>query len=137
MQLFLRAIDGARTRGLDLGKVARYQLRHYRNYSFCRLIDFITACISACESDRRGSNPRSRPWQGRALPTTPLSHLYPFVPHEQYILYCRHSVLSTTFSHFLKHFFVNVCNHPFFRWRSQSFFYAKPLHALILIWLRN
>ena len=22
--------DGARTRGLDLGKVARYQLRHYR-----------------------------------------------------------------------------------------------------------
>ncbi len=24
------AIDGARTRGLDLGKVARYQLRHYR-----------------------------------------------------------------------------------------------------------
>ena len=28
--LFERAIDGARTRGLDLGKVARYQLRHYR-----------------------------------------------------------------------------------------------------------
>ena len=28
--LLLRAIDGARTRGLDLGKVARYQLRHYR-----------------------------------------------------------------------------------------------------------
>ena len=27
-----RAIDGARTRGLDLGKVARYQLRHYRIY---------------------------------------------------------------------------------------------------------
>ncbi len=27
---FMRAIDGARTRGLDLGKVARYQLRHYR-----------------------------------------------------------------------------------------------------------
>ncbi len=30
-----RAIDGARTRGLDLGKVARYQLRHYR--IFCCL----------------------------------------------------------------------------------------------------
>ena len=28
--LNFRAIDGARTRGLDLGKVARYQLRHYR-----------------------------------------------------------------------------------------------------------
>ncbi len=31
-QTSLRAIDGARTRGLDLGKVARYQLRHYRIY---------------------------------------------------------------------------------------------------------
>ena len=30
---------------------------------------------SRYKSDRRGSNPRSRPWQGRALPTTPLSHL--------------------------------------------------------------
>ena len=27
-----KAIDGARTRGLDLGKVARYQLRHYRKF---------------------------------------------------------------------------------------------------------
>lgn len=32
----------------------------------------LTALI--LKSDRRGSNPRSRPWQGRALPTTPLSH---------------------------------------------------------------
>ena len=32
--LFMRAIDGARTRGLDLGKVARYQLRHYRMFSY-------------------------------------------------------------------------------------------------------
>lgn len=31
--------------------------------------------LSCYKSDRRGSNPRSRPWQGRALPTTPLSHL--------------------------------------------------------------
>ena len=30
----LRAIDGARTRGLDLGKVARYQLRHYRIFYY-------------------------------------------------------------------------------------------------------
>ena len=30
VHLPMRAIDGARTRGLDLGKVARYQLRHYR-----------------------------------------------------------------------------------------------------------
>ena len=33
----VRAIDGARTRGLDLGKVARYQLRHYRICSLCSL----------------------------------------------------------------------------------------------------
>ena len=26
------------------------------------------------QSDRRGSNPRPRPWQGRTLPTEPLSH---------------------------------------------------------------
>lgn len=31
-----RAIDGVRTRGLNLGKVARYQLRHYRIYSLVR-----------------------------------------------------------------------------------------------------
>ena len=30
ISFIIRAIDGARTRGLDLGKVARYQLRHYR-----------------------------------------------------------------------------------------------------------
>ena len=33
----IRAIDGARTRGLDLGKVARYQLRHYRIRYVCVL----------------------------------------------------------------------------------------------------
>ena len=32
------------------------------------------ASTKSLASDRRGSNPRSRPWQGRALPTTPLSH---------------------------------------------------------------
>ena len=37
----LRAIDGARTRGLDLGKVARYQLRHYRIYC-CQLFSSAT-----------------------------------------------------------------------------------------------
>ena len=35
MLFFFRAIDGARTRGLDLGKVARYQLRHYRILCRC------------------------------------------------------------------------------------------------------
>ena len=38
----LRAIDGARTRGLDLGKVARYQLRHYRIYDVVWVITSAT-----------------------------------------------------------------------------------------------
>ena len=38
----LRAIDGARTRGLDLGKVARYQLRHYRIYNVSWVITSVT-----------------------------------------------------------------------------------------------
>ena len=37
VHLSMRAIDGARTRGLDLGKVARYQLRHYRICYVCEL----------------------------------------------------------------------------------------------------
>ena len=41
------------------------------------------------KSDRRGSNPRPRPWQGRTLPTEPLSR-FVCVPHlEQYILYYK------------------------------------------------
>ena len=40
------------------------------------------------KSDRRGSNPRSRPWQGRALPTTPLSHVLSCVPsYAWHVLY--------------------------------------------------
>ena len=38
-----RAIDGARTRGLDLGKVARYQLRHYRMCSVWKFYLFSSA----------------------------------------------------------------------------------------------
>ena len=48
-------------------------------YSYGKLIegDEKSISLSWCfKSDRRGSNPRSRPWQGRALPTTPLSHLW-------------------------------------------------------------
>ena len=39
-----------------------------------RIIKIRAWKIQTLASDRRGSNPRSRPWQGRALPTTPLSH---------------------------------------------------------------
>ena len=55
------------------------------------------------ESDRRGSNPRSRPWQGRALPTTPLSHIsYSlYISREQDILYYFFLIMSTLFFIFL------------------------------------
>ena len=45
------------------------------------------------ESDRRDSNPRSRPWQGRALPTTPLSHVYTLKTAHRIFIY---SSLSQT-----------------------------------------
>ena len=45
-----------------------YKVKKSRNPHKCVVSRPLT------ESDRRGSNPRSRPWQGRALPTTPLSH---------------------------------------------------------------
>ena len=49
------------------------------------------------KSDRRGSNPRSRPWQGRALPTTPLSHIMTVPFSEQSLFYLIHSLLSIIF----------------------------------------
>ena len=51
------------------------------------------------KSDRRGSNPRSRPWQGRALPTTPLSQtrFWKCFPQRQDILYHRELRLSNVF----------------------------------------
>ena len=35
---------------------------------------YIMRCISFPQSARRDSNPRPRPWQGRAPPTEPLAH---------------------------------------------------------------
>ena len=50
------------------------QNRHLPELAFLILGTYFTAPFRY-KSDRRGSNPRSRPWQGRALPTTPLSHM--------------------------------------------------------------
>ena len=61
------------------------------------------------KSARRDSNPRPRPWQGRTLPTEPLSHsLYCSVCFlcslEQYILYRIIRLLSTAFFNFFQNF---------------------------------
>ena len=59
-----RARDGTRTRDPDLGKVVLHQLSHSR----------IKMIFTLVKSARRDSNPRPRPWQGRAPPTEPLAH---------------------------------------------------------------
>ena len=57
--------------------------------------------LSLCEnkkSARRDSNPRPRPWQGRAPPTEPLAHfLCCRSPQRQVILYMIYLHLSITF----------------------------------------
>ena len=60
------------------------------------------------KSARRDSNPRPRPWQGRAPPTEPLAHfLCCRLPQRQVILYMTLLYLSTLFSIFLNYFSKN------------------------------
>ena len=44
----------------------------------------IQASAKIKESARRDSNPRPRPWQGRAPPTEPLAHIFSF--HQRKVL---------------------------------------------------
>ena len=83
------------------------------------------------KSDRRGSNQRPRPWQGRTLPTEPLSHsLYCSVCFlcslEQYILYRIIRLLSTAFFNFFQNFWCNIFYSIFLHtshiWKSLIFF---------------
>ncbi len=50
----IRATDGARTRGLDLGKVARYQLRH------CRISHYQIICHNHVADIRATDGARTR-----------------------------------------------------------------------------
>ncbi len=65
------AKNGTRTRDPDLGKVVLYQLSYFRISRNFRFLAFPTEIrISLFSlSEKRDSNPRPRPWQGRALPT--------------------------------------------------------------------
>ena len=83
------------------------------------------------KSDRRGSNPRPRPWQGRTLPTEPLSHsLYCSVCFlcslEQYILYRIIRLLSTAFFNFFSKFLMQYILFHFF----AHFSYMKVSNLL-------
>ena len=71
------AKNGTRTRDPDLGKVVLYQLSYFRRCCIdsdgdCGIGSCIMpATLIKCSllSEKRDSNPRPRPWQGRALPT--------------------------------------------------------------------
>src|SRR5580692_7436843 len=69
--------DEARTRDLNLGKVALYQLSYSRIELLHNALHFYCAKqrgASKIWSGRRGSNSRPQPWQGCALPTELLPH---------------------------------------------------------------
>ena len=66
--LKLGAGDESRTRDLNLGKVALYQL------SYSRIFDRTRTLSKREWSGRRVSNSRPQPWQGCALPTELLPH---------------------------------------------------------------
>ena len=64
--------DESRTRDLNLGKVALYQLSYSRfdlHVQCCPAICLAAATSSRNWSGRRVSNSRPQPWQGCALPT--------------------------------------------------------------------
>ena len=77
-----------------------YKVKKSRNPHKCVVSRLLT------ESDRRGSNPRSRPWQGRALPTTPLSHIMT-VPFQN-------SHYFTLFTVYCQSFFTKIPQPLFF-----------------------
>ena len=91
------------------------------------------------KSARRDSNPRPRPWQGRAPPTEPLAHfLCCRSPQRQVILYMMFSDLSTLFKKNLRHFSFskNASNHRFTNVYSDIFQYhqlppVRLLHRLL------
>ena len=103
----------------------------YRKYKFSYTKKSQSEDWDFYKSDRRGSNPRPRPWQGRTLPTEPLSHLlYCSVCFlcslEQYILYRIIRLLSTAFFNFFQNFWCNIFYSIFLHtshiWKSLIFF---------------
>ena len=72
-EVYAKIIRGVTGAAYDFERSRECAAEHLRAE---RLLDKKRTPVSRSshQSDRRGSNPRSRPWQGRALPTTPLSH---------------------------------------------------------------
>ena len=61
-------------------------------------------------SDRRDSNPRAQPWQGRVLPTAPLSHLFPvasYSPRQKLYYY-----IGIHLSNVFLYFFIKTFTYP-------------------------
>ena len=104
-----KAIDGARTRGLDLGKVARYQLRHYRIYmsslktsiiihdnkKFVKTFFIFFITTQAFKPKRvMGIEPTYLAWKASVLP---LNYTRTSVSYEQYKLYHNVYIMSSIF----------------------------------------
>ena len=70
-------------------------------------------CLLLNQSARRDSNPRPRPWQGRAPPTEPLAHIRVLVLSTWIILHYPLFFVNNFF-HFIQHFFENF--HSLFYW---------------------
>ena len=66
--------------------------------ALCKKKDTSSGILLFCKSARRDSNPRPRPWQGRAPPTEPLAQI--FLCLATCICYQRENEKSTTFSTF-------------------------------------
>ena len=65
------------------------------------------------KSDRRGSNPRPRPWQGRALPAEPLSHFLRSVDRNN-TYYTTHKEKCQHLFLFFYHIKMSTLNSTFF-----------------------
>ena len=105
--------DEARTRDLNLGKVALYQLSYSR-------IDGLHAPTTVCYanlsasfavtrwSGRRGSNSRPQPWQGCALPAELLPPCVTFILLHSYC-YMRATHMQIAALHFETNRFCLAC----------------------------
>src|ERR1700688_4244166 len=96
LPLIVGAGDEARTRDLNLGKVALYQLSYSRMVLHCAASHRLTIADDLLIwSGRRGSNSRPQPWQGCALPAELLPHLADFFMPLYCLFFCHFVLLDT------------------------------------------
>ena len=106
-----------------------------------RINDILTYPILS-KSDRRGSNPRPRPWQGRTLPTEPLSLILFCVPQDNTYITTWFRICQQVFQIFFI-FFGGDFSVPHFYdkadisrlsscWECSIVFLGRDVHSLAL-----